>query len=72
MIKINMDMPKNCFECRFRIPMWNYYKCSLTGQISDGDAKLKPRFCPLRKENLNNQLADKTVYEIVRNVVLYH
>lgn len=70
MIKLNMDMPNNCFECKFSIPMWNLYKCALTEKISDDEKKRKPEFCPFRKENKDIPLSGKDVYEVVRDVVL--
>ena len=47
MIQLDMEMPKNCAECRFRNPDYGFCYADYDGNVIH-DSNFRPDWCPLR------------------------
>ena len=49
MIKINIDMPKSCWECPFNSSMFGFDWCCIKIEYSWTETGKKPEWCPLEE-----------------------
>ena len=49
MIKINIDIPKSCWDCPFNFPTFGYSWCCLKIEYSWTETGEKPDWCPLEE-----------------------
>ena len=68
MIKLNMNLPKNCWECKFGLPCYEVIACGLTGKYND-KYKRRPTECPINRNDVI--ITDKLVRDIYRDVYDY-